>query len=62
MTIFTLYVQGFGDDEDAYEPCGTFKTREGAEARIDKILTEWEEDGGDRGEVEYIIEEHDLAD
>ena len=60
MDLFTVYVRGFGDNEDAYYACGTFKSKEGADKRVTDILYDWSEDGGNIDEVDYYIEEHEL--
>ena len=62
MNIFTVYVLGFGDNEDAYYACGTFKSREGAKQKIKDLVKEWEEDGNNEFDLDYYIEEHELFD
>lgn len=60
MDLFTVFVRGFGDLEDAYYACGTFSTKDKAEARVEVLLDEWAEDGFEREDVDYYIEEHKL--
>ena len=62
MQLFTVYVMGFGDNEDAYYACGTFKSREGADDRVASILNDWADGGGEIDEVEWYVEEHELFD
>ena len=49
-------VQGWGDSEDEFYPCGAYSTRAKAEAALEEMLVQWEADGGDRADVVYEIE------
>jgi hypothetical protein len=54
-------VQGFGDDEDAFEIAGVYSTRELAEAGVANIEADWIEDvGEDEDPVVTDIEEYEL--
>lgn len=54
--VYIVQVQGWGDDEDEFYPCGAFSTRSKAEAHVEDLLVQWEADGGDRDDVVYEIE------
>ena len=54
--VYIVQIQGWGDDEDEYYNMGTFSTRAKAEARLEEMLQEWEDNGSDRDDVFYHIE------
>lgn len=56
--VYTVMIQGWGDREDAFYPFGIYSTKKKAKARLEKLLDGWEEDGFDREDVEYEIEEN----
>ena len=60
-SVFIVYVQGFGDREDEFYNCGVCATQAKAEAKVEEILLDWEENGGQRDEVEYYVEESAVA-
>lgn len=53
---YIVMVQGWGDSEDEFYPCGAYSTRAKAEAGVEELLAQWEADGGDRADVVYEIE------
>ena len=55
--VYIVQVQGWGDSEDEMYNVGAFSTLARAEARVEVLLEKWEEDGGDRDDVVYEIEE-----
>lgn len=54
--VYLVQVQGWGDSEDQFYVCGAFSTLAKAEAHVETLLSQWEEDGGDRADVVYEIE------
>ena len=54
--IYIVQIQGWGDDESEFYNMGTFSTRAKAEAALEEMLVQWEEDGGDRADVVYEID------
>jgi hypothetical protein len=54
--VYLVQVKGWGDSADRFYVCGAFSTREKAEAHVETLLAQWEEDGEDRAEVVYEIE------
>jgi len=59
--VYIVRVQGFGDDEDAFEIAGVYSTRELAEAGVANIEADWIEDvGEDEDPVVTDIEEYEL--
>lgn len=60
MKLYTVYIQGWGDDEDEMYAMGTHKSKASAEAALEEMLAEWEADGNDREDVVWDIEEHEL--
>jgi hypothetical protein len=60
-TIYVVRVQGFGDDEDAFEVTGVFSTRALAEQAVSNIEADWVDDvGEDEDMVVTEIEEYEL--
>jgi hypothetical protein len=59
--VYIVQIQGWGDDEDEFYNMGTFSTRAKAEAGLEEMLQEWEDNGSDRDDVVYEIEEHVVA-
>lgn len=58
MQVYCVFVQGWGTDENAYEFCGdVYSTLESAEAYVEVLLQEWKNDGNDRNDVVYKIEQ-----
>jgi len=53
---YVVMVQGWGDDEDEFYPCGAYSTKAKADKAVDELLAQWEADGGDRDDVVYEIE------
>ena len=53
---YIVQIQGWGDREDEFYNCGTYSTRAKAETALEKMLQQWEADGGDRADVVYEIE------
>jgi len=58
---YNVLIQGWGDDEDEFYSMGMFKTLAKAEAKLEECLLGWEEDGEDRADVVYEIEEVELV-
>ena len=56
MQVYILQVQGWGDDEDEFYNVGAYSTRARAEAALEELLDQWEDDGGERDEVVHEIE------
>jgi len=56
-TRYLVQGLGFGDDEDAWENLGSFKTEEKALKHIAKMQAQDLADFGDDCELEYRIEE-----
>ena len=56
-SVFIVQVQGWGDREDEFYNCGTCTTLAKAKAKVEELLLDWEENGGDREDVVYEIEE-----
>ena len=54
--VYVVQVQGWGDREDEMYSMGAFFTRAKAEAHVEELLAQWEEDGGDRADVVHEIE------
>jgi hypothetical protein len=59
--VYIVQVQGWGDREDEFYNMGACSTPEQAEALVEELLVGWEEDGQDRADVVYEIEEMELA-
>jgi len=59
--VYIVMIQGWGDNEDEFYNMGTFSTRAKAEAGLEEMLQEWEDNDGDRADVVYEIEEHVVA-
>ena len=57
MYVYTLRIKGWGDSEDDYYSFGVFSTQAKAEARLEEHLADWEEDGNDRDDVVWEIDE-----
>lgn len=57
MNVFAVMIQGWGDREESFENCGLFYTKTAAEAALEKMLGEWEDNGGDRSDVVWYIED-----
>ena len=57
MKVYTLRIQGWGDSEDEMYSFGIFSTRKKAEERLEEHLASWEEDGNDRDDVVWEIDE-----
>jgi hypothetical protein len=58
--VYIVEVEGWGESEDEFYNMGTYSTRAKAEAKVEKLLTEWEEDGNDRDDVVWQIDEMEL--
>jgi hypothetical protein len=58
---YNVLIQGWGDDEDEFYSMGVFTTLAKAEAQLEKCLQGWEEDGEDRADVVYTIEEFEIV-
>jgi hypothetical protein len=54
--VYIVQVQGWGDREDEFYNMGACSTRAKADALVEELLTQWEEDGQDRADVVYEIE------
>jgi len=54
--IYIVQIQGWGDSEDEFYNMGAYSTRAKAEAALEEMLQQWEEDGGDRADVVYEID------
>ena len=54
--VYIVQVQGWGDSEDEMYNMGAYSTRAGAEAALEELLDQWEDDGGERDEVVHEIE------
>ena len=54
--VYIVQIQGWGDSEDEFYNMGAYSTRAKAEAALEEMLHQWEEDGGDRDEVVYEID------
>jgi hypothetical protein len=54
--VYIVQVQGWGDSEDEFYNMGAYSTRAKAEAALEEMLVQWEEDGGDRADVVYEID------
>ena len=60
-TMYLLRIEGFGEDDRAYEPTGIFSSRALAEQALAQINKEWQEDMEDpEATVEAVIEEYPL--
>jgi hypothetical protein len=58
--VYIVEVEGWGESEDEFYNMGTYSTRAKAEAKVEKLLTQWEEDGNDRDDVVWQIDEMEL--
>jgi hypothetical protein len=58
--VYIVEVQGWGDDEDEFYNMGACSTQAKAEALVEELLAEWEEDGNDRDDVVWQIDEMEL--
>jgi len=54
--VYIVQVQGWGASEDEFYNMGAYSTRALAEAALEEMLVQWEEDGCDRADVVYEIE------
>jgi hypothetical protein len=54
--VYIVQIQGWGDSEDEFYNMGAYSTRAKAEAALEEMLVQWEEDGGDRDDVVYEID------
>ena len=54
---FTVRIQGWGDMEEQFYTMGVFDTRAKADTKLEECLQSWEDDGMDRADVAYEIEE-----
>ena len=54
--VYIRQVQGWGDNENEFYNMGAYSTRAGAEAALEELLVQWEEDGQDRADVVHEIE------
>jgi hypothetical protein len=54
-TLFHVYIQGWGDNEDQFYNFGTFSTKAKAEAELENLLQGWEADGESRDHVVWEI-------
>ena len=54
--VYTLRIKGWGDSEDEFYSFGCFSTMEKAKARLEEHLADWEEDGNDRADVDWLID------
>ena len=54
--VYIVQIQGWGDSEDEFYNMGAYSTRAKAEAALEDMLQQWEEDGGDRADVVYEID------
>lgn len=59
-SVFTIFVQGWGDNEEEMYALGVYASRKAAEAGMKEMLVQWEEDGGDADDVVWEIEENVL--
>ena len=55
--VYTLRIKGWGDSEDEMYSFGIFSTRKKAEARLEEMLEDWENDGNERDDVVWEIDE-----
>jgi len=58
--VYIVEVEGWGESEDEFYTMGTYSTLAKAEAKVEKLLTQWEEDGNDRDDVVWQIDEMEL--
>lgn len=58
--VYIVEVEGWGESEDEFYNMGTYSTRAKAEAKVEKLLKQWEEDGNDRDDVVWQIDEMEL--
>ena len=58
--VYIVEVEGWGESEDEFYTMGTYSTRAKAEAKVEKLLKQWEEDGNDRDDVVWQIDEMEL--
>jgi len=58
--VYIVEVEGWGENEDEFYNMGTYSTLAKAEAKVEKLLTGWEEDGNDRVDVVWQIDEMEL--
>lgn len=58
--VYIVEVEGWGESEDEFYNMGTFSTLAKAEAKVEKLLKQWEEDGNDRDDVVWQIDEMEL--
>lgn len=54
--VYIVQVLGWGDSEDEFYNMGAYSTRAKAEAALEELLVQWEEDGMDRDDVVHEIE------
>jgi hypothetical protein len=59
--VYIVMIQGWGDDENAMYNMGTFSTYAKAEAGLKKLIKGWVADGGNKYDVFYEIETHEVA-
>jgi hypothetical protein len=58
--VYIVEVEGWGESEDEFYNMGTYSTLAKAEAKVEKLLKQWEEDGNDRDDVVWQIDEMEL--
>lgn len=56
-TVYIVQVQGWGDREEEFYNMGACATLKQADELVEELLQQWEEDGCDRADVVYEIEE-----
>lgn len=59
--VYNVLVQGWGDDEEQFYSCGVYNTHIKAMQRMQQLLDEWEENGGERNDVVWDIEAQFVA-
>jgi hypothetical protein len=55
--VYIVKVQGWGDNEDEFYNFGVRSTKAKASALVEELLQGWEDDGNDRDDVVYDVEE-----
>lgn len=45
QVTYTVYCMGFGDDENQWEPCGTYASEASAEVAAKRIVDDLQQDG-----------------
>jgi hypothetical protein len=59
--IFSVMIQGWGDEEDQFYNCGNYSSLAKAQAGLEAMLDEWAADGNDRDAVVFEIDQQTVA-